>query len=48
MTLLAVMVQRKEYAYKKKIGYEFVTGDFECTLKNAISLPLAACFIGFI
>ena len=48
MTILAVIVQRKEYAYKKKIGYEFVTGDFECTLKNAISLPLAACFVGFI
>ena len=48
MTIIGAMVQRKEYAHKVAIGYEFVTGDFECTLKNAISLPLAACFVGFI
>ena len=25
-----------------------MTGDFECTLQNAIRLPIAASFVGFI
>ena len=48
MTLIAVIVQRKEYCLKRQIGYKFVTGDFQCTLKNVIGLPFAACCIGFI
>ena len=48
MTIIGATVQRKEYAHKVAIGYEFVTGDFECTLQNAIRLPLAASFVGFI
>ena len=47
MTIIGAMVQRKEYAHKVAIGYEFVTGDFECTLKNAIRLPFAGFIIGF-
>ena len=48
MTLIAVWVQRKEYRHKRQIGYEFVKGDFQCTLKNVIGLTFAACCIGFI
>ena len=48
MTLIAVIVQRREYRHKRQIGYEFVTGDFQCTLKNVIGLSLAACCIGFV
>ena len=31
MTILAICLQRREYEYKKKIGYNFVPGDFKCT-----------------
>ena len=48
MTLIAVFMQRREYEYKKKIGYEFVTGDFECTFSSVIKLPLFGWAIGFI
>ena len=48
MTLIAVKMQRREYEYKKKIGYEFVPGDFECTFRSVIKLPIFGCGIGFI
>lgn len=48
MTLLSVCLQRKEYEYKKSINYEFVPGDFKCTTRNAIKLPLYAMLCGFL
>lgn len=48
MTIIAVVVQRKEYEHKKKIGYEFVPGDFKCTARNVIKLPIFGAIIGFI
>ena len=38
ITLVAILHLRKEYAFKKSIGYPFVKGDFECTNRNAIIL----------
>merc|ERR1719491_2581114 len=48
MTIIAVVVQRKEYEHKKKIGYEFVPGDFKCTARNVIKLPIFGAIIGLI
>ena len=48
MTLLASCLQRKEYEYKKQIGYQFVPGDFKCTGRNVINLTITGCIIGFI
>jgi len=48
MTLLSICLQRREYEYKKQIGYRFVPGDFKCTSRNAIKLSVAGLLIGFI
>ena len=48
MTLYAICMQRKDYEYKKQIGYLFVPGDLKCTNKNAIILTLLGCLIGII
>ena len=48
MTLLAVFMLRREYSYKKSIGFTFVTGDLKCTTRNAVKLPVAALITGFV
>ena len=48
MTLVSVCLQRKEYEYKKSINYDFVPGDFKCTTRNAIKLPIYAMVCGFL
>ena len=48
MTLIAVFMQRREYENKKKVGYQFVPGDFECTGASVIKLPIFGFMIGFI
>ena len=48
LTFIAICVQHKEYEHKKKIGYQFVQGDFKCTGRNAFALTIAGWCIGFI
>ena len=43
----AIMLNR-EYHHKCDIDYKFVKGDFQCTIKNAIKLPLIALGGGFL
>jgi uncharacterized membrane protein YfcA len=45
VTIIAVVILKKEYKYKVAIGYKFCPGDFECTTLNSLKLPLIA-FIG--
>ena len=48
MTAIAVVTQRREYAHKKAIDYNFVPGDFKCTVRNVIVLPILAFAVGFV
>lgn len=48
LTVLAAFMQMREYAFKQRIGYHFTQGDFKCTTKNAIRLPLCAVIVGFV
>lgn len=48
MTIVSVVIQRRDYEYKKSLDYYFVPGDFKCTTRNAVKLPLYGCLIGFI
>ena len=48
MTCLAIYLQRRQYEYKKEIGYQFVPGDLKCTGSNVAKLSLVGCIIGFI
>ena len=48
MTAIAIVTQRREYAHKKAIDYSFVPGDFKCTVRNVIELPIFAFAVGFI
>ena len=46
LTFVGIFVVKKEYTYKKSIGYQFTPGDFECTTFNSIKLPLIGLFGG--
>ena len=48
MTVVAIIMQRREYEHKKSINYPFVQGDFKCTTKNALMLPMYALGYGFL
>lgn len=47
ITVLSVCLQRREYEFKKQLGYEFVPGDFKCTTRNALGLTWLGCLFGF-
>jgi uncharacterized membrane protein YfcA len=48
VTIISVVILKKEYNYKVKVGYKFTPGDFECTTKNSFKLPLIAFTGGLI
>ena len=47
ITIAAVIILRRDYAYKKSIDYPFVQGDFKCTNRNTIKLTLVGLGGGF-
>ena len=47
MAAIAVIIQKREHALKKKLGYEFVTGDLDCTPKILFRVALTAFAVGF-
>ena len=47
ISAIAVIIQKREYALKKKVGYEFVAGDLDCTPKILFKVALTAFVVGF-
>ena len=47
ITGTAIIILRKDYAYKKSISFPFVQGDFKCTNINALRLTLVGLGGGF-
>jgi hypothetical protein len=47
ITIVAVILVRKEHAFKAKIGYQFMNGDIKFTLSNVLKFPVIAFIGGF-